>query len=1485
MTDTQKRIAAYKAALPGLKEKVAAVALLLVMSVVMMTSATFAWLTISRAPEVANVHTTVASNGNLEIALASGDGTTPPAESAIGDSSANKNQSVVKSNLTWGNLVNLSDEAYGLQNLQLRPARLNRAALLTSPLYGAVYTPDGRIEKLNSSFAFAIWQPEQDGKPADFVINRKDVGVRAISSVTIEARDFALQVYNKREDADTANNMAGEAYLAITTNRAWMDSLGIVMGTYLTAELNNENPAMENKDVQNMRDVFGAFIGVYDIQIDAMVKLLNYQLFLQNNTEEGSTPYDDYTREKLMEAATTEAALKRVGLRADGLDQLKKDYAMLQTNWELMKTLADKGSVTYNDMKDVTASLVNVGTCTINGKSVDALSADKSEAAAMVMDRSTKTAVITNGVLYNFEKLNGTHCDVRGLSVPARYIISVTVKANITTNAPIPHQFFTCMEYADSMNKGAQGEEYAQDTYGLALDLWVRTNAPGSVLTLEGNVLTEETQEYPTTRNADGEERDLYVLNLEREENGETVSYTRDLYQEKADDGTITWYDAKTHTALTEENLNGKTPVRKVIIHETVIGFEGENRVWEEKAQHYLFPDSTTQGSGSCYVYYADTPEDQARSLALLESFQVAFSDEDGNLLATAIMDTEHHYAANGRVTVPLVLDTNSGVEFEDSLGISQRGIMALQQNVPTRITAIVYLDGTELDNADVLAASDINGQLNIQFGTSEVLHPIKDEVLYNKERKVSATVTPDEFNYDTATGKMISTVTVNVEGDAPSKVTATFIRAISATQGSREDRSMTFTEESEGKWTSQYEFTSPGTYILRSVQLDGVDYDLAEPPKVEISGFAIKELSMTGATGDRLSVMTAASSTTVDLSLKFATEDIAKMPKSVQGRFLRSEDGAAVNVDFTYSSTGYWNGTARFLLSGEYKLLYLVLDGEYVEIPESFQKTADVTLGMQVEVYTDSPVSFKYVPSELEDNQKNLYMKVRILDNTDNQMGSLQNATLYYAKQGTSLAEAGMSAPLKWDAASGYYTCTFASKIGMYYFNYVVVEGNTISKAKTAPSFRIMSPEPPVFNSGATVAYQYAPKGTNTAQLAVLIDKCESATIFADVTCVKGATTTTMEIEGSLVDGKWVFPIPADGNGNRDGVWTITQLRLSDVYDTDGKEYTQDNPLVFDMTGEEKVSAKVISTVNVKFETNKSKDFTGNGMLTPYALPANNGLNVKFTDYDGKPLYDDSGNYLISNVSLILEHTGGETGMVEYGGYYKDGFIAAEHQVVIPLDSTTDGSLFAQSTDAQLLYAGKYKTTLSYQIGKNTTAVTVSSTDTANWPENGPVFTVRTVKPTVTVDDISPKGNHATVNSNKAQINVTSTMDDYNVRIYPEAVAKEECGTTTGDIITEPTVTLRLTGIGSANSAVLTFTTNIDEMRLYANSGRNGTDAYTWDQNSETVQRYVGYYAGGCDEAKAAGILTSSNELVVKVGEDEYLVPITQIIIDNSEP
>ena len=143
VTETQKRIEAYRELLPGLREKVTAVAFLLALSVIMLTSASYAWLTISRAPEVTAVSTNIAANGSLEIALATGDGKTAPGDSKVGDSSAAEGQSIVNANKTWGNLINLNDPSYGLDKLVLRPAQLNTAALLTSPLYGADYDNDG----------------------------------------------------------------------------------------------------------------------------------------------------------------------------------------------------------------------------------------------------------------------------------------------------------------------------------------------------------------------------------------------------------------------------------------------------------------------------------------------------------------------------------------------------------------------------------------------------------------------------------------------------------------------------------------------------------------------------------------------------------------------------------------------------------------------------------------------------------------------------------------------------------------------------------------------------------------------------------------------------------------------------------------------------------------------------------------------------------------------------------------------------------------------------------------------------------------------------------------------------------------------------------------------------------------------------------------------------------------------------------------------
>jgi hypothetical protein len=99
MNETQQRIENYKKALPKMKERVIAVALLLAMSLVMVTTVSFAWLVLSKAPEVTGVSTTIAANGNLEIALASGNRNTltAPGASQVGDSGLE----LLERNITW----------------------------------------------------------------------------------------------------------------------------------------------------------------------------------------------------------------------------------------------------------------------------------------------------------------------------------------------------------------------------------------------------------------------------------------------------------------------------------------------------------------------------------------------------------------------------------------------------------------------------------------------------------------------------------------------------------------------------------------------------------------------------------------------------------------------------------------------------------------------------------------------------------------------------------------------------------------------------------------------------------------------------------------------------------------------------------------------------------------------------------------------------------------------------------------------------------------------------------------------------------------------------------------------------------------------------------------------------------------------------------------------------------------------------------------
>ncbi len=135
----------------AIRQKLIAAVAMLMVSAIMVVSSSYAWFTLSTAPEVTGIQTSVGANGNLEMALYNGTTIT----SGVGDAIK---EDLLK-NVTWGNLVDLSNEAYGLDKIALMPARLNwngtkiGASHLSTPSYG----PDGRVDSLVTESLSRNW--------------------------------------------------------------------------------------------------------------------------------------------------------------------------------------------------------------------------------------------------------------------------------------------------------------------------------------------------------------------------------------------------------------------------------------------------------------------------------------------------------------------------------------------------------------------------------------------------------------------------------------------------------------------------------------------------------------------------------------------------------------------------------------------------------------------------------------------------------------------------------------------------------------------------------------------------------------------------------------------------------------------------------------------------------------------------------------------------------------------------------------------------------------------------------------------------------------------------------------------------------------------------------------------------------------------------------------------------------------------------------
>lgn len=1615
MRETERRIRLYQARLPKIKEKLIATLLVFVISITTMAVATFSWLSLSVAPEEQGIATNIAANGNLEIALVSGDGTTLPASSAIGDSLL----SIIERNRTWGNLINLSDSAaYGLDKIVLRPASLNPLTLIDKPLSAAKYTADGRVQLLNPDFNYTVYDSQLGFKQSS------EYGVRAISSVKYDKIEYenpdALAYANAMQIVEKGSAEAGmigidgarSAFNALSNN---MDSVAGLIGTYMNSILKdtyNEEPC-EPEDIYNF---YNLLCKMHDDVVEPVGEsfMMMFKLYQTHtaaltkaNTNPAElvdyTPADFKTLDEFCAGAMAElAVINRVRTQQAGqsaivfssLQQYINDRNTLKADIATLKPDADSFEAgvsvekTWGDIEPIANHMIKISSVTLNGSDMNTWFGGlpgnvTSLIARLNASASENNVVVTEGMIERFDKLlhNGFGFYVPSITITfsqqalqdkaAEYIgglgsmaagmLRNTISANIRTDAVSEMPVSTSKTDIDSANAllGSKITNYtysAKDTYGLVLDFWLRTNNSSSFLILEGDVIEgdeelvfEDVEYVVYTSSEDGdvtatfemaEDTPIYVTQIVTsifsdytEESGKADDTKPSVSTGEEEDvfkitsgGVDTWYykrngekiplgeeirtdimegDTVIGTRITTVSFIQDNPPQKV--RTKVVGYTGVNRVWtEDKLDPDTINISTTQGSGSCYVFYSDDEVEMNQSLELIKAMKVAFIDAaEGKLLATAHFDVEKKFSEYGRTVVPLYLDTNSNkIRVPDELGLNYSDlsyITPLEKNKAHMITAIVYLDGEQITNDKVLAASDIEGSLNIQFGSYTSPTAMEDEKLIASTRSVTAALV-GSYDYSLGDGKEHKVkVELTVEGTTPTEITGRFTRRISETQGSLQSE-FVFTNKGEGKWEGEYVFTVPGDFILRTVTVDGIEYVLqqASLPEIEIEGFALE--SVRGQYGLSYVHRTANSYKTEEFTITVASVD--EWPKSVQGIFLG--ENASIITEYT-GSQDEWTATVSFNRSGTYTMSAVIIDGQQYSLANPIVREVYTGLYARVgitpvdidgyteeeldgrDLITASGIQYFYagIPHEFE-------VSVEIFDDTGKEITGLEKVRLFY--DGSGLYD--LDADLVWDAEQGSYCgeSFLVEEPGVFSFAYVSVGGEIIDRAIGAASITA-APKDPVSYLGIKneIDNYLVQLNANAAaeEITLAFENAKAASVyglFKRVTKAEGKDVTSYAIlmarnngnsEHTFVvpaqDGKWtlldvkvinVFDEESGifYTGNADAEWPENSSQIITVTDPQAEWYALDNIMNSEGTAIEEdhyydvdladvstltykntvVETKVVANVKVSHNV-KSQTFTGT-FLQSHEIKD---LSATFTDYEGLPIAEE---FAVNNVRVDVTYNNNSKA---YGGYTGDS--VKSYSFTIGMTADASNKTFTQSATQSIVYAGTYSATFYYSVGDTEKSVT------------GITYTVNSSTPNVAITAIDPSGEVEYSTGDKG-----SGYGERGVNTFTptSATVYIKCSQSGCDYEYDPTkLSIQVTNFGYATNATLKFTpASGNVVRIYKDYSASGTnwdpdtqnqtDSYVWTSNEQTLSYYIGYVGGAynaTDSKTPAGNLSAS--------------------------
>lgn len=166
----------------SIRRRLSAAICMLLIATIMLVTSTYAWFTLSTAPEVRGINTSVAGNGSLEIALMPSSGTFSNITSGRGASGTEYGglKEMTAANNSWGNVVNLKDPSYGLDLITLNPVQFNLAygthavpVYQTNPETGEILLDgeDQPIPATDPETGDPLFENVKDDEPSDAVQN------------------------------------------------------------------------------------------------------------------------------------------------------------------------------------------------------------------------------------------------------------------------------------------------------------------------------------------------------------------------------------------------------------------------------------------------------------------------------------------------------------------------------------------------------------------------------------------------------------------------------------------------------------------------------------------------------------------------------------------------------------------------------------------------------------------------------------------------------------------------------------------------------------------------------------------------------------------------------------------------------------------------------------------------------------------------------------------------------------------------------------------------------------------------------------------------------------------------------------------------------------------------------------------------------------------------------------------------------------------